>query len=307
MICQECKENFGGERQLHAHIKKHDISVGEYYEKHFPRFNKATGEPIAYKSKEQYFSQDFSNSRQLHKWCREADEEDVKEYIIEKLKERVGKKGYKIAPSYLDLVVSKMPKTLVYERVFGSYEKACETIGLEVKLCGKLPLDFWEQNLDHLEKEVIIDTREQTPIEYNGAISSKLDIGDYCLIGDYYSKTFVDRKSISDFKSTMSQGYERFLREIERAREFGAFLWVVVEGSLSQVYAENNFRNKHKANLEFVFHRMKTIMIENHDVCQFVFADSREDAKDLILRLLYSGNKVWNVDMQYEVFKKGNK
>ena len=44
--------------------------------------------------------------------------------------------------------------------------------------------------------------------------------------------TYIERKSITDFIGTMSGGYERFKREVERAREQDAKLIVLVEESL---------------------------------------------------------------------------
>ena len=57
----------------------------------------------------------------------------------------------------------------------------------------------------------------------------KLDFGDYTAAGDYYTYTYIDRKSEGDLKSTLSSGnLDRFKRELERAREFNSYVFVVI-------------------------------------------------------------------------------
>ena len=82
--------------------------------------------------------------------------------------------------------------------------------------------------------EITIDTREQTPFHFPPEIASvtrgTLRTGDYALTGD--SGFAVERKSFDDFLGTISSGWERFCREVGRARDAGFVLPVVVEGWL---------------------------------------------------------------------------
>ena len=82
---------------------------------------------------------------------------------------------------------------------------------------------------------VIIDTREQTPWSFDpsqvDATIGTLRTGDYALAGD--DGFTIERKTLDDFLSTVSSGWERFTRELERARERMPFMPILVEASLS--------------------------------------------------------------------------
>ena len=295
--CKECGEEFKTLRSLHAHLKAHGIACPEYYVKHFARKNLLTGELLPYKDYNSYFEHDFVNAQQLNKWCKDSPSDIVKPYILAKLQKRKDEKGLEFAPSYLDLKLSRMPNVAIYREHFGSYSLAAKSIGLKMWNKDKLPENFDEIPSD---LEILIDTREQKPLTFANSKELKLDLGDYT-IKNYYSYTYVDRKSSSDFKSTMTIGYERFKREMERAREFGCFIFVVIEASISQIYAENNYKQFHKANIEFIWHQLKEMQREYKDCCQFIFSGGRERSEYLIPRILFHGKKLWRVDMQYYV------
>jgi ERCC4-type nuclease len=44
-----------------------------------------------------------------------------------------------------------------------------------------------------------------------------------------------ERKSINDLFGTLSQGYDRFKREIESAKKLGIHLIIIIEGGLSKI------------------------------------------------------------------------
>ena len=50
--CQACQKQFEVHRQLHAHIKAHDLRVVEYYQKYFPRHDLHDDKIIKYKTLE---------------------------------------------------------------------------------------------------------------------------------------------------------------------------------------------------------------------------------------------------------------
>lgn len=85
--------------------------------------------------------------------------------------------------------------------------------------------------------EIVIDTREQTPWHFEpwqaNVRLGTLRTGDYALFGD--TGFAVERKSLDDFLGTVSTGWERFQREVYRAKDaaFPAFP-VIVEGTLAQ-------------------------------------------------------------------------
>ena len=80
---------------------------------------------------------------------------------------------------------------------------------------------------------IIIDTREQTPWAFpDYLVDSRrgtLKTGDYALEGD--SNFAIERKSLDDFLGTISSGWERFCRELDRMdiAKFPAKM-VIVEG-----------------------------------------------------------------------------
>lgn len=79
---------------------------------------------------------------------------------------------------------------------------------------------------------IVIDTREQTPFHFDPYLAQvergTLRTGDYALKGD--DGFAVERKSFDDFLSTISSGWERFKREIGRAKSSGFVLPIVIEG-----------------------------------------------------------------------------
>ena len=92
--------------------------------------------------------------------------------------------------------------------------------------------------------QICIDKREQAPWSWEpcDAVCTFVSLvaGDYALLSDTESvrgrdtlavRFAVERKSFDDFLGTISTGWERFLREIDRMQSFPARV-VIVEGDL---------------------------------------------------------------------------
>lgn len=77
---------------------------------------------------------------------------------------------------------------------------------------------------------VIIDTREQTPFEFEFKLTenSKLDTGDYSIKG-FENEFALERKSIGDAVNSVLGERERFEREVERASKLKYFA-IIIEG-----------------------------------------------------------------------------
>lgn len=77
--------------------------------------------------------------------------------------------------------------------------------------------------------KIIIDTREKRPwafgSEYADTRVETLRTGDYAIDGDELFA--IERKSLDDFLSTISTGWERFQREIDRMEVFVAKVVIV--------------------------------------------------------------------------------
>lgn len=299
VVCAECGQEFKSDSALHKHIKVHKLTVAEYYTKYYPRYNKLTGDPLPYKNKFDYFNTDFSTRAQMIKWCNKTeDKQQVKEYIIKQLKNRVDQKKLKYAPNHLEIEINKLPPIDLYKENFGGYGQACKELGLEPIYWQGIKQDFFKEN-NLIEKiPIYIDTREQKPLSFKQSKELKLDFGDYTMGGDYYTYTFVDRKSEGDFKGTMAGGFKRFQRELHRAKNFNAYLYIVVESSLQAIARNNNF-GPHKSNLAYVWHNMRMLTHEFRGHCQFIFTGNRANSELIIPKLLYYGKKLWNVDLQY--------
>ena len=84
--------------------------------------------------------------------------------------------------------------------------------------------------------EIIIDTREQRPLEFDNRVSTvkeKLDVGDYGarFRDGHVPPYFFERKSIGDLFGTMGKGYTRFKKEMKRVRDNNLQLFIIIEGT----------------------------------------------------------------------------
>ena len=298
--CAECKKEFTSRASLHKHIKQHGLNLASYYTQYHPRENKLTGDPLPFKRFDEYFERDFSTKQQMFKWCNQHPKEEVKRYALSILEKRQLKKKRKYGPFHLETKNSFMPSIKIYRELFGSYKAACETIGCEPLYNSKIPKDFFNTPPPS-DLTIAIDTREQKPLSFEECESEmlKLDIGDYTALGEYYDYTFVDRKSGNDLQGTVGKhNIERFEREIERAQEMGAYLFVVIESSVEKMIKENKIFNR-KANMDYTLRQIKDISHKYPRSCQFVFAEDRKGSEKLIPRILMAGRKIWQTDMQY--------
>lgn len=82
---------------------------------------------------------------------------------------------------------------------------------------------------------IIIDTREQRPWSFDQRFATvsvgTLRTGDYALAGD--DGFAIERKSLDDFLGTISTGWERFGREVERMADWPAKV-VIVEADFDR-------------------------------------------------------------------------
>lgn len=303
--CQICGKEFKSLRGKHLHIgKAHKISLKKYYETHYPKKSKFYNKKITFKNVDQYFKTDFSNREELLDWSRSEKKEIVSNYIKELLIKRKKKKNLKYALSEIELELCDLPNIEVYKNIFGSYSKLCKDLNLINFLNKKIPEGFFNSNVDQIK--IFVDTREQKPISFPKEDSMKLDFGDYTCSAPHYDYTYIDRKSEGDFKSTLSgDNFERFKREIERARKFNSYIFVLVESDIEKI-KKNNLFTPYKSKLPYIWHNLKTISQDYKDCCQFVFAGNRNGLKKLIPKILLYGRKIWNVDMQYFINLKIN-
>lgn len=299
ITCKICSEQFESEKKLHMHLRSHKITLAEYYTKYYPRNNLLTKEPLPFKNKEQYFDRDFANRKQLLDWCAKTPDAQVKEYILELLDRRIKRKELKFGPSHVELKTSDMPTVDLYQKHFGSYSKACDLVGVKPLFSTRLP-DEWQNPVPD-DVKIFIDTREQQPLEFDNSESLKLDFGDYAVGSNHYDYTYVDRKSETDFKSTLSKNsLNRFRAELQRTKDFDSYLFVVTETDMSTMEKRNKW-SPHTSNMKYIYHNMRVLAHDFSGHCQFIFTGSREQSQQLIPKILTLGKKLWNVDLQYYI------
>lgn len=299
--CLECDKNFDSKRSLHAHLKAHFDHMGDYYTKFYIKKDLLTGEQIPFLNYEQYINQDFICHENFKQWLSKEEIGKVKKYILERASKRFEEKNVKISPPNLFYTLSHMADIEDCKRIFGSYCDFLEQMKLEKWFNKNLPKDFWENECSDLE--ILIDTREQQPLNFPKYIDCKLDFGDYTAGGEKYSKTFVDRKAVGDFCSTFSGGIERFKREMDRCVEFNSYMFIVVESSVDKINSENK---KFVKNLSYVWHNVKQVMLEYPNNVQFVFAHSRKGAQKIIPKILFYGDSIWNTDVNFFLERRIN-
>jgi DNA excision repair protein ERCC-4 len=93
------------------------------------------------------------------------------------------------------------------------------------------------------EPVVVIDSREQQPYEFEGAVVKALPVGDYSVLG-LEDRVAVERKSHGD--AYRSLGYERgrFEREVEKLASY-EFAAIVIEASLPEFLRPPIFSRVH--------------------------------------------------------------
>ena len=114
---------------------------------------------------------------------------------------------------------------------------------------------------------IIIDTREQTPWSFPEEIAvvrrGTLNAGDYALDGD--NRFVIERKSLNDFLGTISSGWDRFERELDRmADHLHIARVIVVEGSIRDIIEEKH--NHPNLKLGFILKRIGRLTIDGVSV-----------------------------------------
>ena len=302
-ICKICNE----EVTVNNHYwKAHKIKEADYYQKYVPRYSKLTGELLKFKNRDFYLNNDFQDKNEMMEWFRDNAIE-AKAYALELLVNRIEKKKLIYAPSQVELRSLMMPSIIWYKKnLFSpegnpqSYNSLCELMGLKVRFDKEDEIigysDFPQS------AKILIDTREQAPLRFPNTQTEtcKLDYGDYARSPNRY-KVHVERKSLSDFVSTLGVGFDRFCREVQRAKKEGAYLIVLVESPLNSALSFNflpHMRFATKSSPEYVFNRVRAMM-QKYPNLQFLFSKGRLEAAELIKKIFSVKKHVRHYDLQY--------
>jgi ERCC4-type nuclease len=85
------------------------------------------------------------------------------------------------------------------------------------------------------EPQIVVDTREQQPYPFAGAVCKALVTADYSIVG-LEDRIGIERKSLSDLLGCIGGSRDRFERELERLARVD-FKALVVEANLNDVLA----------------------------------------------------------------------
>lgn len=210
---------------------------------------------------------------------------------------------YALYSTELKSIVS--PSIALLEYYGLDYHEICETVGLKRKFL----YDFSELklNTDNGIKRIVVDTREQKPIPFKGyeILSQCLKVGDYCDCEDVTGNLVVERKALGDFISTLSSGYERFCREVERGVASNTNVVVMVEYPLSKSLGFNYLPQcQHtKCRPEFIFSRLREMM-QKYSNIQFMFTKDRTESERVIPKLFNNKEFIFGYDLQL-AYEKG--
>lgn len=289
---------FDNEKDLHNHLKKLKVKQGDYYAKYFPRKDLFTGEQIPYKSRDQYFNTDFTEKTNMKNWFK-ANPEKAKEYAKALLLKRKAEKNLIYPPCETELRSIMIPAAHWFVETFGSYNKICEELGFKIQYSN----EFDKIEYPPLPKNAVIicDTREQKELDIDfPTVEQKLDVGDYGLAGKNDSKIYIERKSLNDFVGTLSGGYERFEKEIVRAKNSGSYIVILVEADINQALGFNYLPHMKftKASPAFIFKNLRELL-HKYDNIQPLFVKNRKIASEMVIKILSLGEEVKKIDLQF--------
>ena len=297
MICKLCSLDFANDAVFHKHLKTHKMAQTVYYQKYYPRYDRYDGTIIKYKNKQYYFATEFNSKENLKQWLASVSPNTRRLYVINFLSLRRARKNLIYAPSQVELKTLMVPGIKYINENLGGYNKMCEELGFK-KRFSQDSLDYSKFN-DISKKVIFIDSREQEPLKFNNMTRTEgMNFGDYRMAN---SNIYIERKSLGDAWGTLTGGFERFEREIIRAKEAGAYLVIVVESpfsSLEKYPLQRKVYGKIKIPVEFVYHSIRELM-QKYEHIQFLFTKDRKEASEIIQKIFAADEQVKNVDLQY--------
>ena len=229
--------------------------------------------------------------------------EEAQEYCRDLLVKRKEKKNLTYAPTQVELRTILSPPVHYYNELFGSYYELCESIGYKNRFMNPMGDIIYGSAYDDPKYKVYVDTREKKPLKFNKFDTELkgLKFGDYALNSkEDTCNCYIERKGIGDFIGTLSGGYDRFTREIERAAEAEAQLIVLVEESLSNCMGFNylpHVYKKTKVTPDYIFHNVRKL-IQTYPHIQFLFVKNRTEASETIEKIFTCGCFYKKIDLQ---------
>ena len=136
----------------------------------------------------------------------------------------------------------------------------------------------------------MIDTREQKPLAFSHpqiteVIRTKLDVGDYAVeFEDGHRPPVVfERKSKGDLWGTLTAGYERFKKELQRAEDSETMVIFILEGSYTKLHQKYRYS---KRKPESIIKQIHTLHVKYG--LQPVFCTTRDEMAKYITNFYVS-------------------
>ena len=299
--CLICKNSFDSDITFNRHLRSHKTKIEEYYINYYPKKDLLTGEQIPFKSKEQYLSSDFLNKHNLNNWIKKTDKAVVSEYFKKLFSARKEKKELIYSLSQVECRSLPIPNIIKLNDIWGDYYKTCESLGFVNKYQYPSFAAEITQKTPKNDDIIYVDTREQKALIFNLPTEKRtIKFGDYAFAKND-KKIYFERKSISDLIGTLSAGYERFQREIERSISAESKLIIIVEEKFSNAigfnYLSHVYKKDTRVTPEFIFHKVREL-IQKYPSIQFLFADGRRESVRLIEKIFLSDIDYTSYDLQ---------
>lgn len=293
--CKECGATFESSASLHGHFRKHKLKVKTYYEKYWPKKCLQTNKKLVWKNGDSlanYLSRDFIDKTALNQYFEDATPEK-RETLLKIFDDSYARHG--VVPSQVELAsLPCSPTLLIYQNYFMLSELfECKKTRFDYSLNYSKPLPLIK--IDTKRFTINCDTREQSPLRFYSSVNGKLDFGDYAIAGEDYTGINIERKSVGDFGSTLVGGLERFIKELERVREAGKYLIVLVEFNLYEIFRHKFYGYSRP---ELVMHNLRKLTRDYSDVCQFCFGNDRQSCVQYIPQFLLCSD-VRKYDLQF--------
>jgi len=300
-ICKICGFVGKNSRGRNSHILRihKETTIGDYYKKFYPRYCLICNKLIEFKG-EKYLQYKFCSQECLSDAFskRTPKNKDAKKYAEKELIEHLVFLHQKYGGFVTQSLVKKVGEYnfQIYHKYFGSFSKACKLANVP---CIEKPAGLKADKLISTPLTILVDSREQQPYFFEDSVTGTMDVGDYSIKDCENCNVVIERKSLFDLKSTLSpkNGFDRFIREFERAREKGLYVVVLVDDSLENFFKIPNFRGK--MSNKALFHNLKIIESKFADCCQFLFTGNRTTSAKLVFSLCAVDKKsLIGVDLQ---------
>lgn len=298
-ICKICEQEFKSLGGLHNHLVKSEGTCQvDYYEKYFPKIDPYNSKPIPYKNYDDYRERNFTDKKSEFSFIMKNGVSDalVKNLLSLQLINVAGKSGGRF-PTYCEWRSSKNIRYDYLEKV--GIMKDFLNLFLKKVSGAKINFNYLSSELKVIKKDlpVLIDTREQKPL-FDGE-KTTINVGDYTLTKENYNGVHIDRKSKADFIGTFTAGYDRFVKECEKAKQMDVDLVVLVEESFSECFRYRPLKfTKQVVTGENAFNGVRRISRQFNNV-QFLFVQDREEAKKYIKLVLNNKEIVKGYDLQF--------